>query len=353
MTRSRLTHVHRLLTAFVVSVMLSIAGTAGVSAVALASRSLPAGNSYYAFDCSGGLTTSITTFNVNTGVGTVVGTPVLPTHAACAFGASYDPVSQSAYWVSTISNSSHCGGLDTYLMRANLTTGVSTEIGLLQATGACTTPAVTSTAIDASGHAYAIAFESGNVLYDMDLVTHQLTNRRVLSPAMNSKCMYAFAYNPTDGHFYANCEDRYFYRVDVASGAVTLACKEPVNYWGSDGIAFDSNGIGWTGYGMPPNGQQPIGILSFDVSQPDCNVSTSIAMTVAAIPNWDSYANAISYPLPAPLPTSSTSAPTPTSSPEPTLAVTGAGWASSLAVASGGMIILGAVLPLIWRRKRA
>ncbi len=332
--------------------VLTAGGAVAASAV-VAQRSLPANNHFYAFDGTGGAPVpNIVDMNVSTGVGTIVGNPTPPTHNAQPYSGTFDPTTQLGYWVATMSNPSVTGGLTTYLMQADLTTGISTDLGAMQGVGGWPTPPVTALAIDTGGHAYAIAFESGNYLYSLDLTTRQLTNRKAVQfPASNSKCLWAFAFNPKDNNFYINCEDRYFYKLDVATGVATLACTEPVGYWGSDGIAFDTNGIGWMDYGMPPN-PQVIGILSFDVTQADCAVSSpSIARTVSGITNFDSQAMALSYPLPAPNPTPSPS-PTPSAS-EAALAVTGVSLGNGVVegVAAGLALILGVAL-VVWGVRR-
>lgn len=272
----------------------------GTPAQAAQTRSLPAGNAYFAFDCPGGGSGvgEMATFDVLTSIGTIVGSNTPTPNTDCASQAAYDAVSDSIYWVSW-------GATET-LMKADVTTGESVEVGPFSASGGAN-----SIAIDDQGNAFAIVeadtdhpTPTGEKLYSLDLTTGDMTFIAGLGGgvgAYGSACVFSFAFNPKDKQFYINCDSLSYEisTVDVTNGDVALACDFSADP-GTNvlGISFDTNGIGWTADGGYSN------IASFDVTQASCGWEGGDTISVDGT-GWYTVSNAITYsatPPPGPTP---------------------------------------------------
>ena len=281
-----------LLSALALMVLGSIAATAA------SPRALPSGNSLYAFDCQSAPFGEFLKVDVATFEGTLVaGSGSSDLRFQCAFPGAINPVNGDAYWISAVSPT------ESYLMKANLSTGVSTVVA--QTTLSGNAIQATSMAIDSNGAAYAISVESTvQNLYSLDLATGALTSKASLTGGTLDRSIYSFAFNPKNALFYLQGTRGKVYRVDVATGALTTACTFADTSAEAKGFSFDQNGIAWFVDG-------PGGGGSIDVTAVDCAPESIGALKLSGT-DWYSQSPLVGYPVVtptvAPSPSPSTSA---------------------------------------------
>ena len=254
-------------------------------AFAAQTRSLPANNTYYAIDCqtNGG---TLVTVDVATSVATVVGSNTPTPNTDCAYQAAWNSIDESLYWIS------FSGGGSATLMKADLSTGSSTEVAPFSAPGS----SAMAMAIDDLGNAYVITDSTSNpnadAVFSLNLMSGAMTwIADVQNTGGQYACVYAFAFNPGDGNFYLNCisspMDTSIRMVNVTTGATTSVCDNPSGS-GLSGFAFDENGIGWTADGGYSD------LASFDVGQADCGWQSGGRITLNGS-NWYTESNAIVF----------------------------------------------------------
>jgi len=299
-------------------------------ALAAQTRQLPPGNTLFVVD-HGDCVGDLATINVAANQANHVGTNTPTTHTTCSFGAAIDPTSGFLYWVSRDWPTPG----DRWLMKANLTTGRSTEVGYLGSNPNF------QIAIDDQGKAFT-TFWAGSTekLYRINLANASLTYVADVASGGNSNS-FGFAFNPKDKQFYINFSDdpARISRLNVATGSLQSVCFAPGGSVYLYSMAFDSAGIGWSG-AMTGTGD----LGSFDISQSDCGFEYVAGPTsMTGKPTWWNGGVAINYP--ATTPNVSTNA----------LASTGMDSSSivALALTATGLLIIGAISLSVVRRHRA
>ncbi|NBX23718.1 MAG: hypothetical protein EBR52_06335 [Microbacteriaceae bacterium] len=269
----------------VLAVLIITAGlaTLGISpAQAAQTRSLPSGNTLFVFD-HGDCVGDVATINVAANEANLVGTNIPTTHTSCAFGAALDPTTGFVYWVST---PTFVG--DRWLMKTNLTSGRSTEVGYLGSHPNY------QLAIDDQGNAYTTYWGGATEkLYRVNLSDASLTYVADVASGGNSYS-FGFAFNPKDKQFYINFTDDpgRISRMNVATGALQSVCFAPGGSVYLYSMAFDSAGIGWSG---AMTGLGDLG--SFDISHSDCGFEYVAGPTsMTSKPTWWNGAVAVTYP---------------------------------------------------------
>lgn len=266
-------------------VSLAVIALTASPAFAAQTRTLPANNTYYAIDCQTNDGTLVTV-DVATSVATVVGSNTPTPNTDCAYQAAWDSTDESLFWIA------FSGGSSTTLMKADLSTGSSTEVAPFSSPGSN----AMAMAIDDQGNAYVItestATPNTEAVFSLNLLTAEMT---WIADLQNTEgqyaCVYAFAFNPSDGNFYLNCisspMDTSIRMVNVTTGATTSACDNPSGT-GLSGFAFDENGIGWTADGGYSD------LASFDVTQADCGWQSGGRITLNGS-DWYTGSNAIVF----------------------------------------------------------
>lgn len=285
-----------------------VAALSAQPAAAAQTRTLPDGEIFYAVECQDSLGV-LASVDVLTSVATVIGSNVPSPNTGCAGPAAWDATTGTMYWTSW--------GNDDTLMVVDIETGQSTEVD--QFMDGSFMIGSDGIAIDNLGNAYLLdqgdetglgdGRTPGTKLYSLDLTTAQATFIANVE-GMNDPgaCVAAFAFNPADGGFYANCETdsgvETLAKIDVTDGTTTVACTWSHGIWG---LAFDSNGIAW----VPDAGNT--NLVSYDVSLGgSCGEEVGTPIQVNGV-GWYTGSNVIATPL---IPNSPVS-------PEPELPATG------------------------------
>jgi hypothetical protein len=277
--------------------ILAAAGLGSSAAMAAQTRALPEGEIFYAIDCNDSIGQMVTV-DVLTSAATLIGANTPTSNTTCAGPAAWDPSTGTMYWTSWTNNP------DT-LMVADIETGQSTEVGPFMV--GSSPIGSDGIAIDAQGNAYLLDDDGdgstpvGTKLYSLDLATGAATYIANVEGMTGSfACVAAFAFNPADGGFYANCDTgsgtETLVKIDVSDGSTTVACTWTHSIWG---LAFDSSGIGW----VPDNGDA--NLTSFDVSLGgSCGEEVGTPIQVNGV-NWYTGSNVIatSSTPPGPEPT--------------------------------------------------
>jgi LPXTG-motif cell wall-anchored protein len=308
----------------------TLAVLSATSAQAISFRTLPAQNTLYAFDCDSNPFGEILSVDVSTFAGTLVaGSGSADSKYQCAFQGAFNPTNGDVYWLSA------AGSITTYLMKANLTTGVSTVMGQIKLNG--TPVQAQAIAIGADGIARAtVATQPAEVthtLYSLDLTSGALTNPVTITGSNVTSIFYSFAFNPKDSQFYlySRAGNRIL-KVNVSTGVTTDACVFSTPYFRIKGFSFDQDGIAW---GADITG----GGGSIDVSQSDCAPQAVAALKLNGT-DWYSESPLVTYPItppaPAPAPSDDTAS--------PTLAKTGVDGSSLLTIATVALLAGGGVL---------
>lgn len=278
--------------AFVSVVALAAAATltffGAHAAVALPSQPLPEGNVLYAFDCESAPFGEFVNVNVSDFSATLVGTNVSTAHASCAEQAAFNPVTSEIFWISLF------GSNESWLMKADLQTGSSTEMGRMTLNTVGKT--ITALAIGADGRAFAIGYDTqvqGSVLYSVDLSTAALTSVANLDPTLITGNVYSFAYNPKTREFYLQSGNAVVRQIDVSTGLTTVACTyaaQTTMY----GFSFDQNGLAWTTYMAFYLSTRGGGYI--DVSSPTCEPRIVGTLNIGGT-TWYSESPVVSYPV--------------------------------------------------------
>ena len=219
---------------------------APLAASATGTRTLATDNKLYGFDGAGnGTFGNLSQLNELNGGNTAIGTRGTYSPTGFPYQPAFDATDSSIYWI----NSDFQNAIPNYLMKANITTGVSTPIGEFK-DGATATP-IDSMAIAPTGEAY--AFSEGQ-FYSINKTSGALTQ---INASTGQTRFYSFAYNPADQNFWAisNDTDGGLYTVNVSTGVVTLqlaiANFPNLGAGTSAGakrvfsMAFDQNGSVW------------------------------------------------------------------------------------------------------------
>jgi hypothetical protein len=217
-----------------------------LAASAVGTRTLATNNKLYGFDGAGtGTYGNLSQLNELTGGSTAIGTRGTFSPTGYPLQAAFDVTSNSIYWI----NSDVQNSIPNYLMKANITTGVSTMVGEFKE-GATAKP-IDSMAIAPTGEVYGF---SDTQFFSIDKNTAALT---LISNDTGQNRIYSFAYNPADSNFYAisNDTDGGLYAVTVATGAINqirtiadfpnLGSGNVTNAKRVYSMAFDQSGNLW------------------------------------------------------------------------------------------------------------
>jgi len=230
-------------------------------------RTLPAGSTLYSIPCDyHAANGQLASVNTATGFMTTIGSGTTDAHAiswndgtGCAGGATYNPVTHTAFWFNWMMASETP---TVQLFSVNTVTGNSTYIGEL-APGDPFTNALNfkGLATDSSGKMFGLwqgasdgHFYVGEVNQSTASITaiHQLD--ATYDTYFNNEGIYNFAFNPIDSKFYTagqsyrdNVLDRFtrLYTVNVTTGAVTSDVASGDSNASYNGMAIDSNGVLW------------------------------------------------------------------------------------------------------------
>jgi LPXTG-motif cell wall-anchored protein len=304
----------------------TLAVLTATSAQASSARTLPAQNSLYAVTCNDRPFGEILSVDVATFAGTLIpGSGSTDPQYACAFQGALNPTNGDVYWLSVIAT-------EEYLMKVNLTTGVSTVMGQIKLNG--TPIQAQAIAIGSDGIARATVESPTDplihTLYSLDLTSGALTNPVTLTGLNVTSAIYSFAFNPKDSQFYAKSAGNRILKVNVSTGATTDACIFSTAFFKVNGFSFDQNGIAWS-VDMTGGGG------SIDVSQSGC-APQAVAELKLNNTGWYSQSPLVTYPItaPAPAPSDNTAS--------PTLANTGVDGSSLLTFATVALLAGGGVL---------
>ncbi len=251
-------------------------------------RVLPVGSKLYSLSCDGiegaGVRNGqLASVNTVTGVNNKIGSGTTHPEASsvdggltgCAIGATYNPVTHTAYWFNWKRGDESRGGNSSQLFTIDTTTGNSTYIGEL-------TPGINvfgsgatygnlgnlvGIATNASGNMYAFWFGNSDTHLYVGLVNqksgsisavHQVGNDATDS-FFNSENLCSFTYNPVDNKFYvtgyaARLETSHIhlYGIDVTSGAIISDVASGWDNTGENcpffacGTTVDENGVMWS-----------------------------------------------------------------------------------------------------------
>lgn len=221
--------------------------------------------------------------NLEAGTRTPIGDGVPPggTGSGCAGQGAIKPGTD---WLYFSGNSSD-------LFRVNLISGDVELVGQIMKDGS---PVVLSAlSIDGSGNAYGLTWYN---LYSLDLSTATLSDEKPADiAALTGGTPNGFAYDEKTDEFYVTEYEGGLYRLDVATGELTLLATNP-DFWVAS-MAFDSRGRMWVnseGLGVTSVNLEDFGNTArwsdWDVLSPEV-YSNSIAIRRSQTSNDEGLAN--------------------------------------------------------------
>jgi hypothetical protein len=200
---------------------------------AAANPTLPAGETMYEVSCDSSTNADqLHSLNIEAGTRTPIGDGVPPggTGSGCASQGAVKPGTDWYYYTD-----GHSDGL----FRVNLISGDVELVGQIMKDGSPVM--LSSMAIDGSGNAYGLTRYN---LYSLNLSTATLSDEKPADiVALTGGSPGAFAYDEVTDKFYVVENYGGLYRLDVATGELTLLVTNP-DFWVAS-MAFDSRGRIW------------------------------------------------------------------------------------------------------------
>jgi hypothetical protein len=248
-------------------------------------RALPVGSTLYSLPCdsrpaNGQLGRIVTVSGVPTATSTPIGSGTTDAKSTnCSLGgAAYNPVTQTAYWVTR--RGSNDSNFTQELFSINVETGVSTYVAEIRADisgrgyaypGATNIPVIYGITFDADGNMYAMIRGNLTEIWIAKVTLNALNTsdngkiinssaKKLITPASNPLLItgvlpYNFAFNTSDSKFYSaaafgetGATGPHLYEIDPITGT-TIDKGARGNKDGLFiGMQFDSNGVMWGSY---------------------------------------------------------------------------------------------------------
>jgi hypothetical protein len=276
----------RVISLALISFVLALSTVQGISVANAATpsitRALPVGSTLYSLPCStppanGQLGRIVTVSGVPTAAMTPIGSGTIDAKSTnCPVGATYNPVTQTAYWVTPKVIS---GITKQHLFSIDVSTGISTYVAEIRAdisgrgyasSGATNIPVIYGITFDADGNLYAmiqgnateiwIAKVTLNALNTSDngKIIDSSAKKLITSPSnpllITGVFPYNFAFNPSDNKFYSAAAFGVFgsgphlYEIDPITGTTIDKGARGNTSELFIGMQFDGNGVMWGGY---------------------------------------------------------------------------------------------------------